>query len=77
MKSAGEAERLARKKLKAKNREETKVQMTLVGNFSLRAGATVTLEKFGAFSGKYLIQKATHTLGSGGYETAIEISKVN
>ena len=77
VKSAGEAERLARKKLKAKNREETKVQMTLVGNFSLRAGATVTLEKFGAFSGKYLIQKATHTLGSGGYETAIEISKVN
>ena len=75
--NAGEADRLARKKLKEKNRKETKVQLTMMGSFYLRAGATVTLKNFAVFDGKYLIQKATHTVGSGGYETAIEISKVN
>ena len=77
VRSDGEAIMLARKRLKAKNREETKMQMTLAGDFRLRAGATVRLSKFKVFDGKYLIQKATHTVGSGGYESTIELSRVN
>lgn len=76
VKSIGEAQRLARKKLKEKNREETKVQLTMLGDFTLRAGSTIELTDFDIFNGKYLIQKATHTVGTGGYETSIEVSKV-
>ncbi len=70
-----EADRLAKKSLKAKNREETKVQVTLVGDMSMRAGATILLAGFEVFDGKYLIQKATHTVGGSGYETALEMTR--
>ena len=73
--TVGEAERLARKELKAANRAETKMQMTLVGDMNLRAGATILLEGFEVFDGKYLIEKATHSVGTGGYETTVEMSK--
>ena len=75
--SIGDAQRLAKKKLKAKNREETKIQLTLIGDFRLRAGATVKLSKFAMFNGKYLVQRAVHSVGSSGYTTEIEITKVN
>ena len=70
-----EADRLARKSLKAANRSETKVQLTLMGDMRLRAGATILLKGFSAFDGKYLIERATHTVGGGGYETSIEVTR--
>lgn len=75
VKSIGEAQRLAKKKLAEKNREETKINLTVVGDFLLRAGATIELIEFDIYNGKYLIQKATHSLGTNGYETAIEVTK--
>ena len=70
-----EADRLARKALKSANRSETKAQMTLAGDMALRAGSTVQLSGFEVFDGKYLIQRATHTVGASGYETAIELTR--
>ena len=70
-----EADRLARKSLERKNREETKLNMTVAGDMRLRAGSTVKLRKFEVFDGKYIIRQATHTVGVGGYETTVEMTR--
>lgn len=69
--SQGEAEKLARHKLREKNREEVKVQITTTGDFSLLSGNVIELMDHGFYSGRYLIEKATHKVGSG-YETSLE-----
>lgn len=61
----GEAERLARKKLRAKNREEVKVELDCIGNFVFAAGNVFELEGYGAFDGNYLIERAVHEIGAG------------
>ncbi len=73
--SAGEASRLAKKKLREKNRKEIQVRLKLVGDFRYRCGATLELDGYGAYDGKYLIEKATHTAGGGGYEVNVELTK--
>ena len=75
VRSVGDARRLAQKKLKEKNRKETTLQLTVVGSLGLRAGATFELKEFHAFNGKYLIQKATHSVNGSGYVTSIEATK--
>lgn len=69
--SQGEAEKLARHKLREKNREEVKVQITTTGDFSLLSGNVIELKNHGFYSGRYLIEKATHKVGSGD-ETSLE-----
>lgn len=69
--SQGEAEKLARHKLREKNREEVKVQITTTGDFSLLSGNVIDLMDHGFYSGRYLIEKATHKVGNG-YETSLE-----
>ena len=63
--SVGEAERLARKKLREKNREEIKIDLDCVGNFVFVAGNVFELNGFGFFDGNYLIERAVHQIGSG------------
>lgn len=63
--SAGEAQRLARKKLREKNREEIKVELECIGNFVFVAGNVFELKDFGAFDGNYLIERAVHQIGNG------------
>lgn len=60
-----EAEKLAKKKLREKNREEVQATVTMAGNFYMLAGNTVMLDGFGKFNGKYVITKASHSLGNG------------
>ena len=69
-----EAERLARKRLREKNSEETTGNFTMIGDFSLLSGNTVEISGFGIYDGKYLISRSTHDL-SNGYTTRIEIKK--
>ena len=73
--SAGDAQRLAKKKLREQNRKETTVQVTAVGNFVYRCGATLNIEGYGVYDGKYLIDKADHKVGRGGYEVSMELTK--
>ena len=73
--SEAEASRLAKKKLREKNREECTVNVTMVGDFRCRAGANITLDGYGAYDGKYSINKATHAVDSGGYTTTLELKK--
>lgn len=69
-----EAEKLAKKKLREKNKEEITVTMQIMGDFSLAAGLTINLKKFNVFDGKYIIDKATHSIG-GGYTTTLDLRR--
>lgn len=73
--SVEEAEKLAKKKLREKNLEETSVSLTMLGNFALLASNTVTLKNFHSFDGKYLITKSSHEVGNG-YTTKVDLRRV-
>lgn len=72
--NVAEAERLARKKLREKNKDEVTASFTMYGNLNFSAGLLVKLENFGKFDGKYIITKANHKLG-GGYTTSLDLRR--
>lgn len=73
--SAAEAEKLAKKELRDKNKEEVKVQLELVGGFEYLAGNVIELDdSYGFYAGNYIIEKATHKVG-GGYNCSVELRK--
>lgn len=72
--STADALRLAKKRLRDKNKDEITGSFTLPGSFYLVAGINVMLQGFGAFDGKYIIHEATHNVG-GGYTTNISIRR--
>ena len=72
--STAEAEKLAKKKLREKNREETKANFTLLGDFRYLSGNTIEISGFHVYDGKYIITKTTHEL-SNGYTTKIELKR--
>lgn len=74
VKSIAEAERLAKKKLREKNREEVTMSIDSMGNFNLFASETVNLFGFGRFDGKYIIVTAKHDIGNG-YTTSIDLRR--
>lgn len=72
-----EANRLAKKKLRAQNKNYGKARMTLEGNTEITAGITVNIKGFGCFDGKYIIESATHQISATSpYTTSINIRKV-
>lgn len=74
VKTIAEAEKLAKRRLREKNRDEWTGSLTLLGDFRLLATETVNISGFGVFDGKYIITKADHSIGSG-YTTAIDIRR--
>lgn len=72
--SVAEAMRLAKKRLREKNKDEITGSFSLPGNFALAAGSTVQLQGFGAFDGKYLITRASHDV-SNGYTVSIDVRR--
>lgn len=74
VKSIGEAEKLAKKKLREKNKDEITVTLNVPGNIIYAAGLTLTLKSFGAFDGKYIITKVSHSIGSG-YTASLELRR--
>lgn len=70
--NSAEAKYLAKKYLRMHNKLARTATFTLPGNVSLVAGMTLNLKKWGAWSGKYIIKQAVHTVSStGGYTTKI------
>ena len=69
-----EAEKLAKKKLREKNKEEIKITMTLVGRFIYLSGNVIELKGHGFYDGNYLIEKSNHKIGNG-YEVSIDLRK--
>lgn len=74
--SAGEAQTLAKKMLRLHNKLAKTAVFTLPGDVGLVAGVTVKLKGWGGWDGKYIVTKAVHTVGSGGYTTQIYIRKI-
>ncbi len=74
--SNAEAEVLAQKMLRLKNKYEKHCDFTFPGDPALVVGVTVKLEGWGMFDGKYIISKAVHSLsGSSGYTTKITLRR--
>ncbi len=74
--SIAEAKTLAEKHLRLRNKYEKSATFTFPGNPALMAGRTVMVEDWGAWSGKYIIKQAKHTVGSSGYTTQILLRPV-
>lgn len=74
--SVSEAEALAKKRLKMQNKYERTASFTLPGDPDLCAGATVLLQGWGYWDGKYMISKAKHSVSTSGYTTQIDLRKV-
>lgn len=74
--SIADAIRLARAKLRYLNLRQTTGSMTLIGDVSLLSGCVVTCKGIGAIDGNFIIESATHSVGSG-YTTAINLRRVN
>lgn len=74
VKTIPEAEKLAKKKLREKNRDEWTMTIDTMGDFYLVAAMTVNVTGFGKFDGKYIITEAKHDLGNG-YTTSIELRR--
>ena len=72
--SPAEAEKLAKKELRKKNQDEIKVQLQVIGEFEYLAGQNIELADFGFYSGKYCIEKATHSVGKG-YTCSLELRR--
>lgn len=73
--SLADAERLARARLRAKNVKENTASLEVVGDTRLVAGTVIEIGHVGKFSGRYYINKATHSYGNAGYTIALELWK--
>lgn len=75
--SADDAERQARAALAAANRLKVTGDVTVIGNTSLVAGATLEITDLGRLSGKFSVTKSTHKVDrNGSYTTSIEVNGV-
>lgn len=70
--SVAEAKELAKKSLRAKNKDETTAEFTLVGDVDYVAGITVRVYGYGEFNGKYIVEQANHSI-TGGYKVQIKL----
>lgn len=78
VKTLAEAKQLAENKLNERNRFETVAYFTVGINLPadvIIAGTTFSVDDFGMFDGKYIVDKATHSVSSG-YTIQIESHKV-
>lgn len=73
--SLGEAQRVAKAKLRELNLGEVSLSCSVPGNTNLVAGSCVSLGGFGNYDGTYLIDKATHDVGDG-YTTTLQAHRV-
>lgn len=73
--SQAEADRLAKKKLREKNRDECTGSYSLDGCQFLCAGEIIEMIGFGVFSGRYIVTQAKHDISGSGYVTSIDVRR--
>ena len=74
--SPDEARRMAEARLRQLNERAVKGSIAMLGDTSKAAGQVIALAGFGAFSGNYIIERATHDVSDSGYTTRLDIRKV-
>lgn len=73
----GEAQKLAKMRLRYHNKFQKTISFTCPGNPDLVSGMCVHLDGFGPWNGKYIIREAKHTLArSAGYTTQISLRRI-
>ncbi|MBR1953281.1 MAG: late control D family protein [Lentisphaeria bacterium] len=77
VKSLEEAKKLAMATLRRLNARQTTGNMTIIGDTSLSAGCVIACKGFGKVDGNFIIESASHTVGGGGYTTALTLRRVN
>lgn len=75
--SLADAKRLAKAKLRQLNLRRVTGSMTVIGDVTLVAGVVITCKGFGSFDGRFIIEQATHEVGTGGYTTGLTLRRVN
>ena len=75
--SISEARRLAKAKLHELNRRSVTGSISVVGDVSLVAGEVITVDGFGSFDGNFIIEAASHSVDTGGYNTSLTLRRVN
>ncbi len=73
-KSLSEAEKLAKNSLRDANKFEVTGSFSCMGDVRLAAGSNVQMFGFGRFDGKYVIDTATHKIGTG-YTVSVSIRR--
>lgn len=76
-KSIEEAKRLATAKLRSLNKRRVTGSITVIGDITLVAGVVIRCKGFGSFDGNFIIEEASHDVGSSGYTTSISLRRVN
>lgn len=76
VKSQSEAEEVAKSALYKANKFETTASFSSIGNPDLRASFIAEFEDCGHFSGRYFVDKVTHSISSGKYVTGVEAHKL-
>lgn len=76
VKDKGEADRLAKKSLREKNKKETQASIEVTGNVDFVAGVNIMIKGWGIYDGKYMIQTAGHSVAESGYKTSLSLRKV-
>lgn len=75
--SAADAERKIRAAVNNENHGKTTMSIEMMGNTRITAGICINLKNWGSkISGKYYVNKATHTISDSGYTLSLELSKV-
>lgn len=74
--SKAAALKLARKRLRERNKRVGVGTLFLMGDIRMAAALTINVKGWGRFDGKYIIDTAKHKIDSNGYTTELEIRKV-
>lgn len=74
--TSAEARELAKMRLRMHNKYSRTVSFTMAGDPALSAGLTFEVKDWGAWTGKYIISRAVHTVNGSGYVTKIDGRKV-
>lgn len=77
VKDADEASDRAKSWLEQKNKEEVKINISVLGDVRLVSGVGVKLQGFGNYdTHQYLVHKATHEMDNENYTTALELRRI-
>lgn len=74
--SQAEALRKARNAIRDKNKDMGRSSLSVVGDIRMAAGVVVEIGGAGTFDGNYLVESASHRIGSSGYVTDLTIRPV-
>lgn len=75
-KSQADALRIAKNRLREKNKQANRASMSVMGDIRIAAGVVITIKGFGKFDGKYIVDRVVHQVGGSGYVTNMELRKV-